>query len=52
MFGVVFAEHLSFQSGLKTQMILGHFLTILAGLSFAVSPNNTFFILLAVVFWV
>jgi len=25
MFGVVFAEHLSFQSDLKTQMILGYF---------------------------
>jgi MFS family permease len=49
--GVGLAENLALKFGLKKQMILGHFLTIVTGALFAVSQKMTLFIWLAAVCW-
>ena len=49
--GVGLAENLALKWGLKKQMILGHFLTIVTGVLFAISSEMIFFIWLAAVCW-
>jgi len=51
MIGVGLAENWALKFGLKKQMILGHFLTIVTGAFFALSQKMTFSIWLAAVCW-